>query len=170
VTHDQEEAMAISDRIAVMHAGRVAQIGTAHDLYRAPRSVFVAQFIGRVNLLPARVVRADTGAAVVALWGREVTVPAEEPAATGQPVSLVLRPESVGLLPEGAAAPAGDVAIAGVVRSRTFLGEKVEYAVEIAGVVLQAVSYDPLRHGLFDVGARVQVACAPASLRVLVDR
>src|ERR1700675_187121 len=124
--------MAISDRIAVMHAGRVAQIGTAHDLYRAPRSVFVAQFIGRVNLLPARVVRADTGAAVVALLGREVTVPAEEPAATGQPVSLVLRPESVGLLPEGAAAPAGDVAIAGVVRSRTFLGEKVEYTVEVA--------------------------------------
>ena len=83
VTHDQEEAMAISDRIAVMQAGRVAQVGTAHDLYRAPRSVFVAQFIGRVNLLPARVVRADAGAAVVALWGREVTVPADEPVAAG---------------------------------------------------------------------------------------
>ena len=79
----------------------------------------------------------------------------------------MLRPESVSLLPEGAAAPAAEVAVAGVVRSRTFLGEKVEYAVEIAGGVLQAVSYDPLRHGLFDVGARVQVTCAPASLRVL---
>jgi iron(III) transport system ATP-binding protein len=167
VTHDQEEAMAISDRIAVMHAGRVAQVGTAHDLYRAPRSVFVAQFIGRVNLLPARVVRARAGAAVVTLWEREITVPAEEPAAAGQTVSLVLRPESVELLPAGAAAPAAEVAVAGVVRSRTFLGEKVEYAVEVAGVLLQAVSYDPLRHGLFDVGTRVQVACAPASLRVL---
>jgi len=111
--------------------------------------------------------RASAGGAVVALWGREVTVPADGPAAPGQTVSLVLRPESVGLLAEGTAAPAPDVAIAGVVRSRTFLGEKVEYAVEVAGTSLQAVSYDPLRHGLFDVGARVQVLCAPASLRVL---
>jgi iron(III) transport system ATP-binding protein len=167
VTHDQEEAMAISDRIAVMHAGRVAQVGTAHDLYRAPRSVFVAQFIGRVNLLPARVLRADAGGAVVALWGREVTVPADEPVAAGQSVSLVLRPESVALLSERAVVPAQEFAIAGVVRGRTFLGEKVEYAVEVGGTLLQAVSYDPLRHGLFDVGAPVQVACAPASLRLL---
>ena len=159
--------MAISDRIAVMQSGRVAQVGTAHDLYRAPRSVFVAQFIGRVNLLPARVLRADTGAAAVTLWGREVTVPADEPVAAGQSVSLVLRPESVALLPERAVAPAPEFAIAGVVRGRTFLGEKVEYAVEVGGTLLQAVSYDPLRHGLFDVGAPVQVACAPASLRLL---
>jgi len=54
-----------------------------------------------------------------------------------------------------------------VIRGRTFLGEKVEYAVEVAGDLLQAVSYDPLRHGLFDVGARVQISCAPASLRLL---
>jgi spermidine/putrescine ABC transporter ATP-binding subunit len=167
VTHDQDEAMAISDRIAVMQAGRVAQVGTAHDLYSAPRSVFVAQFIGRVNLLPARVVRTAPGAAVVALWNREIPVPSEEPAAAGQTVSLVLRPESVGLLAERATAPASEVAIAGVVRSRTFLGERVEYAVEAAGTVLQAVSYDPLRHGLFEVGARVQLCCAPASLRLL---
>ncbi|HKC07639.1 MAG TPA: ABC transporter ATP-binding protein [Methylomirabilota bacterium] len=167
VTHDQEEAMAISDRIAVMQAGRVAQVGTAHDLYRAPRSVFVAQFIGRVNLLPARVLRAGTGAATVTLWGREVTVPADEPVAAGQSVSLVLRPESVALLPERAVAPAQEFAVAGVVRGRTFLGEKVEYAVEVGGTLLQAVSYDPLRHGLFDVDAPVQVACAPASLRLL---
>ena len=167
VTHDQEEAMAISDRIAVMQAGRVVQVGTAHDLYSAPRSVFVAQFIGRVNLLLARVVRAGAGSAVVALWGREITVPAHDATAAGQTVSLVLRPESVGLLPERAAVAAPDVTIAGVVRGRTFLGEKVEYAVEVAGDLLQAVSYDPLRHGLFDVGARVQIACTPASLRLL---
>jgi iron(III) transport system ATP-binding protein len=171
VTHDQDEAMAISDRIAVMQAGRVAQVGTAQDLYRAPRSVFVAEFIGRVNLLPARVVRADAGSAVVAVWGREVAVPTDEPAAAGQAVSLVLRPESVGLLPERAAAPAADVTAPGVVRGRTFLGEKVEYTVEVVGsALLQAVAYDPLRHGVFDAGTRVQVACAPASLRLLRGR
>jgi iron(III) transport system ATP-binding protein len=169
VTHDQEEAMAISDRIAVMQAGRVAQVGTARDLYRAPRSVFVAQFIGRVNLLPARVVRAGPGAATVALWRREVTVPADGAGAIGADVSLVLRPESVGLLAAGAAPPAGEIAVDGVVRSRTFLGEKVEYTVEVDGASLLTVAYDPLRHGLFESGARVQVTCAPASLRLLTE-
>jgi iron(III) transport system ATP-binding protein len=169
VTHDQEEAMAISDRIAVMQAGRVAQVGTARDLYRAPRSVFVAQFIGRVNLLPARVVRAGPGATTVTLWRREVTVPVDGAGAIGADVSLVLRPESVGLLAAGAAAPAGEIAVDGVVRSRTFLGEKVEYTVEVDGTSLLTVAYDPLRHGLFESGARVQVICAPASLRLLSE-
>jgi spermidine/putrescine ABC transporter ATP-binding subunit len=169
VTHDQEEAMAISDRIAVMQAGRVAQVGTARDLYRAPRSVFVAQFIGRVNLLPARVVRAGPGATTVTLWRREVTVPVDGAGAIGADVSLVLRPESVGLLAAGAAPPAGEIAVDGVVRSRTFLGEKVEYTVEVDGTSLLTVAYDPLRHGLFESGARVQVICAPASLRLLSE-
>jgi hypothetical protein len=75
----------------------------------------------------------------------------------------VLRPESVALLSHRGAAPAEQVAAPGVVRTRTFLGEKVEYAAEVAGVLVQAVSYDPLHHGLFDVGARVQVSCAPAT-------
>jgi iron(III) transport system ATP-binding protein len=167
VTHDQEEAMAISDRIAVMQAGRVAQVGTAHDLYRAPGSVFVAQFIGRVNLLPARVLRVSPGQATVALWAREITVPADRVGVGGPEVSLVLRPESVGLLAEGASAPDGEVTVRGVVRGRTFLGEKVEYTVEVDGASLLAVSYDPLRHGLFESGGRVQVSCAPASLRLL---
>ena len=167
VTHDQDEAMAISDRIAVMQAGRVAQVGTALDLYRAPRSVFVAQFIGRVNLLAARVMRAAPGAPVVTLWDREITVPSDEPATAGQTVSLVLRPESIGLRPEHAVAAPPELAVTGVVRGRTFLGEKVEYTVEVAGALLQVVSYDPLRHGVFETGTRVQVSCAPASLRLL---
>jgi ABC-type Fe3+/spermidine/putrescine transport system ATPase subunit len=142
-------------------------VGTAHDLYRAPCSVFVAQFIGRFNLLPARVVRVSPGMATVALWGREVTVPVDGVGVGGPDVSLVLRPESVGLLAAGASVPDGEVSVQGVVQNRTFLGEKVEYAVEVDGAALLAVSYDPLRHGLFESGARVQVTCAPASLRLL---
>ena len=167
VTHDQEEAMAISHRIAVMQAGRIAQIGSARDLYGAPRSVFVAQFIGRVNLLPARVVRAGEGEAVVTIWGREVAVHAAEPVAAGQTVSLVLRPESLDVRPAGSVTATEEVGVKGVVRSRTFLGEKIEYAVEAEGVVLQGVVYDPLSHGVFEVGAPVTVACAPRSLQVL---
>jgi iron(III) transport system ATP-binding protein len=163
VTHDQEEAMAISDRIAVMRSGRVAQVGTARELYAAPRSTFVAQFIGRVNLLAGRV----TGRAEAEVWGRRVAVEGAGALAAGGSVALVLRPESIALLSTGEPAGGDRLVAPGVVRGRTFLGEKVEYTVEVAGAVLQVVAYDPLRRGIFDVGAAVQVACDPASLRPL---
>ena len=89
VTHDQEEAMAISDRIAVMERGVVVQDGTAFDLYYRPRTEFVARFIGRTNLLPARVV----STAEVEVEGLRIAL------ATGRPVGdmlqLVVRPEMI---------------------------------------------------------------------------
>ena len=167
VTHDQEEAMAISDRIAVMRQGRIAQIGTAEDLYRTPRSAFVAQFIGRVNLVESRVLSTANGRIVLALWDGSLSVPSVDAYATGQRVALVLRPESLTLAPESTNAGADEVMTPGVVKSRTFLGEKVEYVVDVRGTPLQAVTYDPARRGLFPPGARVQVACDPAFVRAV---
>ena len=167
VTHDQEDAMAISDRIAVMRRGRVAQLGTAEDLYRAPRSAFVAQFIGRVNLLESQALGVTGDRVAVALWGRSLSVRSEELFATGQRLFLVLRPESLALVPESTKAADNEVVAPGVVKSRTFLGEKVEYVLEVAGVLLQAVTYDPTRRGVLDVGARVGVSCDAAGVRPL---
>jgi len=167
VTHDQEEAMAISDRIAVMRRGAVAQVGTAEELYRAPRSAFVAQFIGRVNLVESRVLGVTGGHVAVTLWGASLSVPAADGYAAGQRLSLVLRPESLTLVPETAKAAEGEVIVPGIVRGRTFLGEKAEYAVEVGGALLQAVTYDPTRRGVVDVGARVGVMCDAAAVRLL---
>jgi ABC-type Fe3+/spermidine/putrescine transport system ATPase subunit len=167
VTHDQEEAMAISDRIAVMRRGAVAQVGTAEELYRAPRSAFVAQFIGRVNLVDSRVLDVTGGHVAVTLWGTSLSVPAADGYAAGQRLSLVLRPESLTLVPETAKAAEGEVIVPGIVRGRTFLGEKVEYAVEVGGALLQAVTYDPTRRGVVEVGARVGVMCDAAAVRLL---
>ncbi len=167
VTHDQEEAMAISDRIAVMHEGSIAQVGTAEELYRAPRSTFVAQFIGRVNLVESRVLGAIGGRVAVALWDASLSVPAADGYATGQRLSLLLRPESLTLVPESAKAAEGEVVVPGVVRARTFLGEKVEYVVEAGGALLQAVTYDPTRRGVVEIGARVGVMCDAAAVRLL---
>jgi len=167
VTHDQEEAMAISDRIAVMHQGALAQLGTAEELYRAPRSAFVAQFIGRVNLVESRVLGITGGRMAVALWDASLSVPAGAGYAVGQPLSLVLRPESLTLVTDSTKASESEVVVPGVVRSRTFLGEKVEYAVEVGAAVLQIVSYDPTRRGVVEVGTRVGVACDAAAVRVL---
>ena len=167
VTHDQEEAMAISDRIAVMCRGAVAQVGTAEELYRAPRSAFVAQFIGRVNLVESRVLGVTGGHVAVTLWGASLSVPAADGYAAGQRLSLVLRPESLTLVPETAKAAEGEVIVPGIVRGRTFLGEKVEYAVEVGGALLQAVTYDPTRRGVVEVGARVGVMYDAAAVRLL---
>src|SRR5438128_3853454 len=113
VTHDQEEAMAISDRIAVMRQGEIAQIGTAEELYRAPGSAFVAQFIGRVNRIETRVLRATGGRVAVDLWGASLSVATDDAYAPGQRLFLVLRPESRTLVPESAQATEGEVVIPG---------------------------------------------------------
>jgi spermidine/putrescine ABC transporter ATP-binding subunit len=167
VTHDQEEAMAISDRIAVMREGGIAQIGTAEELYRAPASAFVAQFVGRVNLVESRILDVAGGRVAVALWESALSLAADGEHVAGQRCLLVLRPESLLLVPESAKAGADEVVVPGVVRGRTFLGEKVEYAVEVSGTLLHTVTYDPARRGIAEVGARVGVSCSAASVRLL---
>jgi spermidine/putrescine ABC transporter ATP-binding subunit len=167
VTHDQEEAMAISDRIAVMRHGRIVQLGTAEDLYRAPRSAFVAQFIGRVNLVESRVLSAAGDRVAVELWGASLSVRSDDVYATGQCVFLVLRPEALTLVTDTAKPGENEAIAPGVVKSRTFLGEKVEYVVEVPGALLQAVIYDPARRGVLDVGARVGVSCDASGVRPL---
>jgi iron(III) transport system ATP-binding protein len=167
VTHDQEEAMAISDRIAVMRQGTVAQLGKAEELYRAPCSAFVAQFIGRVNLVESRVLGVTGGRVDVEVWGSRLSVVTDDACTKGQSLLLVMRPESLTLLPENAKPPEGEAMAAGMVRTRTFLGEKVEYTVEVAGTSLHAVTYDPARRGVVEVGSRVRVSCDASSIRPL---
>jgi iron(III) transport system ATP-binding protein len=139
VTHDQEEAMAISDRIVVMNQGGIVQQGTAETLYRRPASEFVAQFIGRTNLVAARVLAVEDAGVALDILGRRHRV-AIEPAglAAGLSVQLVVRPEAVTL-----AAEAGAVGWPGTVLTRTFLGEKVEYQVRMGETTLQVSAYNP---------------------------
>jgi len=98
VTHDQEEAMAISDRIVVMSQGAIAQEGTAESLYRQPASEFVAQFIGRTNLVTARVLSVEAGGTMVELHGLRLRLAGRSPhAQPGRPVRLVVRPEVISI-------------------------------------------------------------------------
>jgi iron(III) transport system ATP-binding protein len=139
VTHDQEEAMAISDRIVVMNQGSIAQEGTAEDLYHHPASEFVAQFIGRTNLLAARVLGQEAGGTVVEVGGVRLRLSGPCPEAQpGRSVRLVVRPEVIGLAAAGAAA-----GLHGTVASRMFLGEKVEYHVRVGEDFVQVTSYNP---------------------------
>jgi iron(III) transport system ATP-binding protein len=97
VTHDQAEAMTLSDRIVVMHQGRVVQIGTAAEIYRRPASRFVADFIGKANFLSARVVSASPeGGLDLEVFGRVLRLPVpDSPPYPGEHVTLLVRPEAI---------------------------------------------------------------------------
>jgi iron(III) transport system ATP-binding protein len=162
VTHDQEEAMAISDRIAVMSRGTIVQEGTAEALYRRPASEFVARFIGRVNLVPARVVAAGGGHVEVEVGERRLRLAGVDAApASGDKVRLVVRPEAVAL------APGGGDGLAGVVRTRVFLGEKVEYQVGVGDDTLQVTRYTGAADAAFPPGTAVTVHLPTAGVGLL---
>jgi len=131
VTHDQLEALSMSDRVAIMHAGQIEQVGKPRDVYQAPSSSFAARFLGRTNVLDG----VATGNGVRTQWGVfGCAVP--EWATDGAKVGLGFRPESAVL---SASAPArGDNVIVGTVTGHTFNGENVEYQIEIGGKSVNA--------------------------------
>lgn len=129
VTHDQSEALSMSDRVAVMNQGRIVQEATPRELYFQPADRFVADFVGRVNMIPAVVRgREANGDAAVEAYGARLTTPCPEGVGTGEDVTITFRPESVRW--HDAAPDRPNVLPARVVRVE-FLGEIVEYEVEI---------------------------------------
>jgi iron(III) transport system ATP-binding protein len=128
VTHDQAEAMALSDRIAVMHQGEMLQCGAPREVYTRPASRTVADFMGLVNLIPGRVVRAAGAESRVTLGGAAAIRLALPPGlAEGQAVEIAIRPESLRLVPPGGGPEAGpcDV-VPGKVTEVTFLGNTID--------------------------------------------
>jgi iron(III) transport system ATP-binding protein len=135
VTHDQEEALVISDRIAVMKAGIVHQIGKPWEIYKNPRNTFVASFVGNTNFIDGGVL------------GRSG-------------VQLAVRPEELSLVPEGAETPGGVSAatLPGVVQKSTFTGSLVTYTVTCGnGVTLAVERHRPAPSDILSSGARVKV-------------
>jgi iron(III) transport system ATP-binding protein len=162
VTHDQEEAMAISDRIAVMDHGEIVQVGSAEALYHRPDSEFVARFIGRTNLLSGRVAGVHDGAVELELGGSTVRVGCEGAnVSAGQTVRLVVRPERIAIRPP--AAPG----LRGTVLSRTFLGEKAEYRVGVGNQVLQITEYTRPNGIAFAAGDAVTLELPTEGVSVL---
>jgi iron(III) transport system ATP-binding protein len=162
VTHDQEEAMAVSDRIVVMDHGSVVQEGTAEDLYYRPASEFVATFVGRVNLIAGTLVKASDGKFGVAALDT-VIAPVLVPAGLtiGDPVQLIVRPEALAIARNGTAP------LRATVISRTFLGEKIEYVVRCAGATLQTVRYSAGPGDVLPEGSEVSVRIAEGAVSVL---
>ena len=138
VTHDQEEALTMSDRIAVMNEGRVEQIGSPEEIYHRPATVFVAGFIGVANLIPTRVGDLGSGRATVEASGHRFSVPLTDASlTTGDPAVVMVRPERLHL---GLAEPGGDhAAVATTITDLVFQGPVLRCALRTdAGTELVA--------------------------------
>jgi len=159
VTHDQDEAMSLSDRIAVMQAGRVEQIGTPEEIYARPASMFVADFVGQVNALPGRVVECANGRASIETLNHKIFVPAERcPAAN---VLVLVRPEAVRLGPPGSAGASG------VVEELEYRGDRIEYRVRIGASMIVAIETALGRSGRIAQGDRVAVELVEHAVHLL---
>ncbi|MFC5519526.1 ABC transporter ATP-binding protein [Polaromonas jejuensis] len=161
VTHDQEEAMSLSDRIAVFNAGRIEQVGAPEHIYRNPASPFVANFFGIGNLLQGSVAQGNGTAHFESHDGLKLPLPAQVPAAAKSPIKVMLRSESIRLSPPGP----GDL-MTGEVIGRVYLGSTVRYRVRLPGgqvLAVQSSSSD----GTFKENDRVALAWASSDMRVL---
>jgi ABC-type Fe3+/spermidine/putrescine transport system ATPase subunit len=137
VTHDQEEALAMSDRVALMNRGRIEQLGSAEDLYERPASRFVAEFIGESNLLDARVEPTRGGDVVLDSMGLRFRVTGDPPAPRpGEPCMLMVRPEKIAIGP--VAGDPGD-GLTGTVDEALYVGEFTRYRVRVGPDVVLTV-------------------------------
>jgi ABC-type Fe3+/spermidine/putrescine transport system ATPase subunit len=142
VTHDQEEALAISDRIAVMRAGRLEQIGTPEEIYRRPASPFVAEFMGTTNLLRGAVIGGAGAWLRVVVGGQDFRLAAPG-ARTGDTLAFSLRPEILRPVAPGASAPAGWALIAARLEHVEFLGALTRMDMSLAeGIRLRVAALD----------------------------
>jgi iron(III) transport system ATP-binding protein len=167
VTHDQAEAMALSDRIVVMEAGRVQQVATPFEIYAHPANRFVADFLGRVNFLSSRVAAVDTATVTVELRERRMELPSGRLSlSVGDPVTLVVRPETITLTTN----PADhNTVFRGTIRRAMYLGATAEYDVDWSGTPLLVVSGNPLEQELIPEGRAVGFDFSPRTIHLLPE-
>ena len=130
VTHDQEEAMGMADRIALMRDGRLEQVDTPTNLYDRPNSAWAARFVGSSNIVDTVVEGSDGSHIEVLLGGTRVRAPATE-AATGEKVRLLMRPEALSVRARDGADPNAENAFHGTIADLTYLGPNIVYTVDI---------------------------------------
>ncbi len=169
VTHDQEEAMVMSDKICLFNDGLIEQVGSPEEMYHAPRSRFAAAFLGESNILTGRVLAAGDGEVLLELdGGAQVQAPQRFPVGEGQTLPFLVRPESIAIA--GPADADGRNRVDGVVRDRILTGGITKYFVEIAeGTTVSASSLTLRSDTGYRPGERVPLSWSVADTVVLEE-
>ncbi|MBD3309370.1 polyamine ABC transporter ATP-binding protein, partial [candidate division KSB3 bacterium] len=157
VTHDQAEAMAMSDRIVVMNQGKIHQIGTAQTIYQQPADQFVADFVGLINFIPCKKDR-EAGGVILAIDGHEILYETPLPENIQTKAVLAVRPENIML--ETLAAPQSKM-LTGTVERTTYLGNLTDYLIKIGSYAVRVQQSGGSR---FHPGDEVQVQIATATV------
>jgi spermidine/putrescine transport system ATP-binding protein len=169
VTHDQEEALTMSDQIAVMAGGRVEQIGPPQEIYSAPATTYVAGFLGAANIFDADVLETNSGSALCSTMSTRVNAAIDGVRGTG-PAAIVIRPERITLhTPGDAVDPALNV-IAGTVSEIVYLGSSTQVHVDVgqpSTLVVEVPNHAGPRSVMHQPGARVDCVCTHDAVRVL---
>ena len=165
VTHDQEEALTMSDRLAVMNGGHIEQVGAPQDVYEDPETLYVADFLGVSNLMQATIVSSGTSACRVALDGYELETRGTDRDVTGE-AKIVIRPERIELEEHGS--PSGPNRIPGMVERVVYVGSAIQVIVRGAtGEALQALVQNTGGGIPYEQGTPVQLHLPVDALRVL---
>ena len=159
VTHDQSEAMALSDQIIIMNKGVVAQIGTPQEIYYHPVSEFVADFIGEANFLRGKMTGTENGLAVLDVEGERLAVAPREGMRVGEEYTVVLRPESAALSDEGG--------LPCTVELSCFMGSYQNYHVRVGNTLVKLAENDPRNKRIYRVGEQCHLTFAPDTVHVL---
>jgi iron(III) transport system ATP-binding protein len=160
VTHDQIEAMTLSDRVVVMNQGLIEQEGAPVEVYRTPRTRFVADFIGRANFISATVVNGRPGELTVKVYGQTVRLSTvKDSFAEGAKMTLIARPEMIQVGSQGE--------LSGIVRRAAYLGDKFDYDIEVGGQLLTVVDTDPRHVTIYNEGSQVYLSLLADCIHVL---
>ncbi|MBQ6503025.1 MAG: ABC transporter ATP-binding protein [Flexilinea sp.] len=162
VTHDQLEAMVLSDKVVIMNGGKLEQFGKPREIYRYPGSRFVADFIGRANFLEAKVIEAKNGDMKISVFDKIISLndPYYSNFSAGEKIDLVVRPEMVNVRRD-----AGK--FDGKVVTASYLGESIEYVIDLYGTHITARETDPARMDIIQEGTPVKVDFVENCLHVL---
>ena len=165
VTHDQEEALSISDRVAVLDGGVIQQVGTPTDLYDAPANRFIATFVGTINLLRGTLEHSSERSVFRSPVVGEVAL--GKTAAAAGPAEIAVRPHALKLASPDSPGEPGRAWVSGTIVEREFLGEFVRYTVRVGGAQLIADEPHFMGEPGFAPGAAVKVGINPAQMKLL---
>jgi iron(III) transport system ATP-binding protein len=163
VTHDQTEAMSLSDRIVIMNKGKIEQVGTPFEIYNYPRTKFVAGFIGSINFIESKVEKVSDSIVTVNIFNTEFDILYKEAKIElGAEVLVITRPETIKICPKA------EAHLSGVITRVTYLGPIVEYDIDIEeGLRITVVDYNPRRKKIHREGEKIGIKLSPEHLYLL---
>ena len=165
VTHDQEEALTMSDRIAIMHQGRIIQIGRPEEIYEQPATRFVADFIGETNFFEGKILACEPPLVTVDVQGIKMTVLGIAPFENGREVVIAIRPEKISLSKESKASIANH--FTGLIEEVVYFGTDTRYLVRLGDDLVLTVRQQNLDHSAFRRGDRVYLGWPSQGAQVL---